>query len=71
MSYNAEINNKSSIIIKKNWDYAPHIDDIGAEHCHIIRKREQEILVDFFYRKREGALLVSGKRGVGKTSAIF
>jgi len=38
---------------------------------HVTRVRENFLLVDFLSRRTEGALLLSGKRGVGKTSAIF
>lgn len=60
------------IPLKREWDYSRHFDDDkDNSHCHVIRKKEQEMLVDFLQRKNEGALLLSGKRGVGKTSAIF
>jgi hypothetical protein len=76
--------NTSSAIIKKQWDYLPHIvgkaiktgsqddrSDIESFHCHVTRKRESDYLMDFIRRRREGALLVGGKRGVGKTSVII
>lgn len=72
-----------TVIFKEEWDSAPHIDyidrDIEQENertkitsrtCHVIRVKEKELLMDFFRRRSEGALLVSGERGVGKTSAI-
>jgi hypothetical protein len=74
------------ILLRKEWDYSPHIDtesDNGntsqqdannnhkqSSHCHVTRKIERDYLMDFFRRRREGALLVSGRRGVGKTSTI-
>ena len=38
---------------------------------HVTRKIERELLIDFIRRKNEGALLICGKRGVGKTSVVF
>lgn len=61
--------NNIGVFLKKNWDYGPHIDEIMNNH--IKRTRELEVFLDFLYRKNEGALLVSGKRGVGKTSTVF
>ena len=52
----------------KGQDIPRNIDNF---HCHVIRRRESDYLMDFFRRRREGALLVSGKRGVGKSSAII
>jgi ATP-dependent Clp protease ATP-binding subunit ClpA len=58
------------IPLRREWDYSRHFDDDkDNSYCHVIRKKEQEMLVDFLQRKNEGALLLSGKRGVGKTSA--
>lgn len=67
------------VVLKRNWDYSPHIDDFLGEHiesrrehphCHVIRVKEMELLMDFLTRRSEGALLISGKRGVGKTSVM-
>jgi Cdc6-like AAA superfamily ATPase len=55
--------------LEKDWDYAPHIGESLGHHA--IRARELDLLVDFLYRRAEGALLISGKRGVGKTSTVF
>jgi tetratricopeptide (TPR) repeat protein len=59
------------IIIRKEWDYSPHIEKGEMINYHITRKKESRLLVDFLSRNEEGALLLCGKRGVGKTSAIF
>jgi hypothetical protein len=59
------------VFIKSHWDYSPHIDEPNRDHCHIIRMKEQNLLLDFLNRKLEGALLISGRRGVGKTSTVF
>jgi len=57
------------IPLKKDWDYQPHIGEDQGHH--IVRKSEQKLLLDFLARRKEGALLVSGRRGVGKSSVIF
>lgn len=59
------------IILRKEWDYSPHIEKEEITSYHITRKRENQLLVDFLIRKEEGALLICGKRGIGKTSAVF
>src|SRR6185437_7057428 len=61
--------NERIIPIKKHWDAQPHINEKKGHH--VIRKKEQGLLIDFIQRRSEGSLLVSGKRGVGKSSAIF
>ncbi|MER5176514.1 MAG: hypothetical protein ABJB73_12185 [Candidatus Nitrosocosmicus sp.] len=62
----------SRISIKKEWDSSPHIFiDDNISHCHIRRKDEHVLLLDFLSRRKEGVLLLSGKRGVGKSSAVF
>jgi len=57
------------IPLKKDWDAQPHITE--KKGYHVVRTKEQKLLVDFIRRRFEGSLLVSGKRGVGKSSAIF
>lgn len=57
------------IPLKKDWDAQPHITE--KKGYHVVRTNEQKLLVDFMRRRSEGSLLVSGKRGVGKSSAIF
>ncbi len=59
-----------TIPIKEEWDYSPHIDG-KTNYCHVTRIKEQELITDFLIRKSEGALLISGRRGVGKTSSVF
>lgn len=58
------------IYIKREWDYAPHIRKEVEKYYHIPRD-ERTLLVDFLHRREEGALLISGKRGVGKSSFVF
>jgi hypothetical protein len=71
MSQSEGIDNDDYIYIKQEWDYSPHIDDRAHVHCHITRNKEQNVIIDFLPRKEEGVLLISGKRGVGKTSTLF
>ena len=61
---------KDSICLRKDLDYSPHIDDTEKKGYHVKREEERRLLLDFLARRTEGALL-SGRRGVGKTSAIF
>ena len=58
-----------SITLVDDWDYQPKLGkEIGH---HTTRKREHSVLVDFLTRRNEGALLVCGHRGVGKTSSVI
>ena len=57
------------VTIEKDWDLQPHLGDDKGHH--VIRVNERKLLVDFMFRRVEGSLLISGKRGVGKTSAVF
>ncbi|MEX0596427.1 MAG: hypothetical protein WD512_07985 [Candidatus Paceibacterota bacterium] len=57
------------ISLKQDWDSQPHLD--RGQGQHVARKKQEEQLIDFFVRRTEGSLLVSGKRGVGKSSIIF
>lgn len=52
-----------------DWDESPRID-MQRGH-HVLRENESNVLVDFVSRKTEGALLLSGRRGTGKTSAVL
>jgi KAP family P-loop domain len=55
--------------LRNDWDYVPRFDiDIGS---FIERKAVQDSIVDFLHRRMEGTLLISGRRGIGKTSTIF
>lgn len=57
------------IPIKRDWDAQPHIQE--RKGYHVTRTKERELLIDFITRRSEGSLLISGKRGVGKSSVIF
>lgn len=60
---------EKSVTLQKDWDYQPKIGSTLGHH--IKREREHMVLVDFLTRKNEGALLLCGERGVGKTSTLF
>ena len=57
------------IPINEKWDVSPHLFEDSRNNFHINRI-DSASLSDFIYRRKEGALLISGKRGVGKTSII-
>src|SRR5262249_35110635 len=59
------------IYIKEQWDYAPHIRKEDVKTYWHIPRDEKTLLVDFLHRRSEGALLISGKRCVGKSSFVF
>jgi len=59
--------------LKKDWDIPvqPPIND-GKTVGHFAgRKKEVELLVNELVHKNQGSILVSGHRGVGKTSTIY
>ena len=62
-------NKREVILLREDWDYTPIID--RASGHRVTRKREHTLLVNFLYQTSRGALLLGGRRGVGKTSAIF
>ena len=55
--------------INEKWDLSPHLFENTKNNFHIYRNDSASIS-NFIYRRKEGALLISGKRGVGKTSII-
>ncbi len=63
------LSSQKRIPIKRDWDAQPHIQE--KKGYHVPRTKERELLIDFITRRSEGSLLVSGKRGVGKSSIIF
>ena len=56
------------ITLKNDWDYQLKLN--SKKGYHITRKEEHSVLVDFLRRRNEGAMLLCGHRGVGKTSSI-
>ena len=58
-----------TIELKKDWDYQIKLS--GAKGHHIARSKEHRILVDFLKRRDEGAMLLCGHRGTGKTSSVI
>ena len=58
-----------TIELKEDWDHQIKLS--GAKGCHIPRSKEHRILVDFLKRSDEGAMLLCGHRGTGKTSSVI
>lgn len=64
-----ESTEKINLVLKKDWDYPPHPE---KEQGHFIgRKDELRRLIDNYIRRDSGSILVSGDRGVGKTSLVY
>lgn len=57
------------IPIKTHWDSSPHLFDDSDKDFHI-KRFDRSTILDFIERRTEGALLIAGKRGVGKTSIL-
>ena len=58
-----------TVELKKDWDYQIKLK--GTKGHHITRSKEHRILVDFLKRRDEGAMLLCGHRGTGKTSSVI
>lgn len=58
-----------TIPLKADWDYQPRLGDDRGHHA--VRAGAGAALADFIERRAEGALLVVGHRGSGKTSAVI
>ena len=54
----------NTIKLSKDWDYQPKLHNKLGHH--VIRQNEQKILQEFMIRRKEGALLILGQRGIGK-----
>jgi hypothetical protein len=61
--------NELILPIDQQWDLSPHIFE-NLDNFHVNRD-DSDFISDFIYRRKEGALLISGNRGVGKTSIII
>lgn len=59
------------ILLKLNWDIPVQPPDNQEIGLFIGREREISFLTNEILRKNQGAILVSGHRGVGKTSLVF
>lgn len=60
------------IILKRDWDQSPKIyEDNGFSGYFVGREREVNLLLNEILSKKRGAVLVSGYRGVGKTSLVY
>ena len=66
-------NRTKRIILKKDWDIPPKIllSDGKFTGYFVGRKRELDLLVNEILHKSRGSILVSGHRGVGKTSFVY
>lgn len=75
MSQNSS--NKLSLTIKDYWDYPQtYVYSSDQEQKNTIgvfvgRVEEKDKLKDLFNRKSKGSILISGPRGVGKTSLVY
>ena len=58
-----------TIPLRADWDRQPRLGD-GRGH-HVARADVDRALADFIERRTEGALLVVGHRGSGKTSSVI
>ena len=58
-----------SVHLKPDWDYQPRIN--SPKGHHVTRTQESTKLIDFIQRSNEGALLLCGERGAGKTSLLY
>lgn len=69
--YNVLKDNQSMkfVYLKPDWDYQPKIN-LSKGH-HVTRIQESTKLIDFIQRSNEGALLLCGERGAGKTSLLY
>jgi len=66
-------NETKRIVLKKDWDIPPRfsLDSKKFEGHFAGRKRELDLLVNEILHKTSGSILVSGHRGVGKTSLVY
>ncbi len=64
---------EKKIILKKDWDLSPKISPIDGtfEGYFAGRKQELDLLTNEILHKKRGSILVSGHRGVGKTSLVY
>ncbi len=64
------------LAVKDHWDYPQtYVHSHGKKDSEIGvfvgRKEEKEKLKDLFGRKSKGSILISGPRGIGKTSLVY
>jgi len=61
------------VILKKDWDLPPKISlENGTFSGYFVgREKELDLLVNEILHKSRGSILVSGHRGVGKTSFVY
>ncbi|HDN83837.1 MAG TPA: ATP-binding protein, partial [Candidatus Altiarchaeales archaeon] len=65
--------NKMRIVLKKDWDINinPPTDNRQVQGFFVGRKKELKLLTNEILRRTSGAILISGYRGVGKTSLVY
>lgn len=61
------------LILKRDWDIqiSPPIIDESLKGHHGGRIKEVEMLTNELLRGKKGSILISGYRGVGKTSLVY
>jgi len=60
------------LVLKKDWDIPINSPIENYQRGHFVgRKNELDLLVNEILRKTSGSILVSGYRGVGKTSLVY
>lgn len=65
-----------NVYLKLDWDIPPRCPDtkenkVGLKGHFVGRRREIDRLVNDLLRRNQGAFLISGQRGVGKTSLVY
>lgn len=65
-----------NVYLKLDWDIPPRCPDTkenkaGLKGHFVGRRREIDRLVNDLLRRNQGAFLISGQRGVGKTSLVY
>jgi len=65
--------NKMRIVLKKDWDINinPPTDNKQVQGYFVGRENELKLLTNEILRRTSGAILISGYRGVGKTSLVY
>jgi hypothetical protein len=56
--------------LKKDWDFTPDIINMKNYNAYVQNTRACQLLIDLFCRGTKGAFLLSGRRGVGKTTQV-
>jgi hypothetical protein len=61
------------VVLKQNWDvpFYPPVSENSDQGNFVGREKEVLPLINDILRKKSGSILVSGYRGVGKTSLVY